>query len=72
MRDLLFALMRCRMLIVLPAAKRMAEHDEMGRTADDIAVQLAHEAEFIGGRAVINQALASELPSPYKSEAAST
>ena len=28
------------------------------------------EAQFIGGRAVINQALASELPLPYKTEAA--
>jgi len=71
MYHLMFALMRCRMLIVLPVAKRMAERDELGRSADDLAFLLAQEAEFIDGRAVINQALAGELPSPYKTEAAS-
>jgi hypothetical protein len=70
MDELAFALMRCRMLIALPVAKRMAERDEMGRSVNDIASLLARKAQFIDGRAVINQALASELPSPYKTEAA--
>jgi len=70
MNELVFALMRCRTLIVLPVAKRMAERDETGRSADEIARLLAEEAQFIGGRAVINQALAGELPSPYKTEGA--
>jgi len=70
MDELAVALMRCRMLIVLPVAKRMAARDEMGRSADDIASLLAREAQFIDGRAVINQALAGELPSPYKTEVA--
>jgi hypothetical protein len=70
--DLMFALLRCRMLIVLPTARRMAERDGMGRSAEAIAFLLAKEAQFIGGRAVINQALASEMPSPYKTEAANT
>ena len=69
--DLISALMRCRTLIVLPVARRMAERDEAGRSADDIASLLAKKAQFIDGRAVINQALASQLPSPYGSEAAS-
>jgi hypothetical protein len=70
MYKLMFALMRCRMLIVLPVARRMAEQDETGRSADEIAHLLAEEAQFIEGRAVINQALAAELPSPYKTEGA--
>jgi hypothetical protein len=70
MDELTSALVRCRMLIVLPVARRMAERDEMGRSADDIASLLARKAQFIDGRAVINQALASELPSPYKTETA--
>jgi hypothetical protein len=72
MDDLMFALLKCRMLIVLPTARRMAERDEMGRSEDAIAFLLAREAQFVDGRAVIDQSLASEMPSPYKSESANT
>lgn len=70
MEELFVAILRCRKLIVLPVAKRMAERDEMGRSENQIAHLLAQKAQFINGRAVIDQALASELPSPYKTEAA--
>ena len=36
MDELVIALVHCRMLVVLPVAKRMAERDEMGRSADDL------------------------------------
>jgi hypothetical protein len=68
LEDLMFALLRCRMLIVLPLAKRMAEQDELKRSAEDIAYLIARDARFVDGRAVIDQALASELPSPFKPE----
>jgi hypothetical protein len=70
--DLMFALLKCRMLIVLPTAKRMAERDEMGRSEEAIGFLLAREAQFIDGRAVIDQSLASEMPSPYRTEADNT
>ena len=66
---LIIALMRCRMLIVLPTARRMAAHDPEKRLVDDIAQFIVEKAQFIDGRAVIDQALASELPSPYADEA---
>jgi hypothetical protein len=66
MPELGFALMRCRLLIVLPIAKRMAVRDDLGRSANEIASILVQKAQFIDGRAVIDQALASELPSPFE------
>jgi hypothetical protein len=43
----------------------MSARDELGRSADEISFLLAVKAQFIDGRAVIDQSLASELPSPY-------
>jgi hypothetical protein len=68
MPELMKAIARCRWLAVLPVARRMAARDDLGRSASDIAALITLRAQFVDGRAVIDQSLASELPSPYATE----
>jgi len=64
--ELMGAHMRCQFYIALPVARRMAEQDDQGRSADEFAWFVAEKAPFLDGRPVIDQALASELSCPYK------
>jgi hypothetical protein len=48
-----------RIASVMPFARRCAAKDDLKRSAEQIA-------EFIDGRAVIDQSLAAELPCPYE------
>lgn len=68
---LISAMRRCHFFIALPIAKRIADNDDQGRDADKIAWLLAQKAQFVDGRLVIDEALAADLPSPYKVESAS-
>lgn len=60
--------LEARKLLTLPLARRMAERDPEGRTAEDLATLIVRAARFDSGRPVITEQLAETLPCPFDPE----